>query len=465
MKLTKRLILTVLILAIFTSCFAGCKNNAEVSTDALEVVTIWGNGAGVNVDAKIAQEYNETIGKEKGVKIDFQAKEGDVSQQISIALQSGNAPDLFGGGKIKEFSQKGYIAPISKFKGGKEFVDNAVKHGSAYSEDVNVSGNEAYTVSLSVLTFGLVYNKDMFKAAGIVDENGEATPPKTWDELREYAKKLTDKSKRQYGIILPLKWSGWYDYEVYDCGFQTSPNFCFDPDTMQYDFSQLNPILNTIIGIKNDESYYPGAEGIDNDPARARFAEGNVGMKFAVSWDTGVFKEQFPAKFDWGVAPLPLVDENVKYPQYIQKNNGTYINAKVLGTEREDIVFDVWKFWNGEERQKKLYKEGISLPTDFEYVKDVETDIKGWKEFAQLLEISQSSPKRLKYTASGKKTLKEMFINDVWNGNMTVEEATAQFTKTANEGIIEYYKTSDTTMEEMLKLKEEQPELFRNLPR
>jgi len=217
MKLTKRLILTVLILAIFTSCFSGCKKDAEVSTDALEVVTIWGNGAGVNVDAKIAQEYNETIGKEKGVKIDFQAKEGDVSQQISIALQSGNAPDLFGGGKIKEFSQKGYIAPISKFKGGKEFVDNAVKHGSAYSEDVNVSGNEAYTVSLSVLTFGLVYNKDMFKAAGIVDENGEATPPKTWDELREYAKKLTDKSKRQYGIILPLKWSGWVIHKDWKC--------------------------------------------------------------------------------------------------------------------------------------------------------------------------------------------------------------------------------------------------------
>ena len=75
------------------------------------------------------------------------------------------------------------------------------------------------------------------------------------------------------------------------------------------------------------------------------------------------------------------------------------------------------------------------------------------------------APKRLKYTASGKKTLKEMFINDVWNGKMTVEEATAQFTKTANEGIEEYYKTSDAKLEDELKLREEQPELFRHLPR
>ena len=38
----------------------------------------------------------------------------------------------------------------------------------------------------------------------------------------------------------------------------------------------IKPAIEMICGIKADKSYYPGAEGVDNDPARARFAEGNI---------------------------------------------------------------------------------------------------------------------------------------------------------------------------------------------
>ncbi|MBR6849880.1 MAG: extracellular solute-binding protein, partial [Lachnospiraceae bacterium] len=65
---------------------------------------------------------------------------------------------------------------------------------------------KTYTVPITAGPQGLLYNKDLFKAAGLVDENGEPTPPETFDELVEYAKILTDVGKKQYGIILPLKW-------------------------------------------------------------------------------------------------------------------------------------------------------------------------------------------------------------------------------------------------------------------
>lgn len=466
MNLKRLLISTMLIVVVVVTALTGCNNSAQVSNEDVEVVTIWSSGAGVNVEAAIAQEFNETIGKEKGIKIDYQPKEGDVNQQIGIALQSGTAPDIFGGGKIKEYSEKGYIAPISAFEGGKEFVENSVAHGGAFVENSNVVNGEAYAVTNSVITFGLIYNKDMFKAAGIVDENGEPTPPETWDEFREYAKRLTDKSKRQYGVIFPMKWGGWYDYDVFRGSFSASPNFCFDTETMQYDYSELNGVLNTIMGIKEDGSCYPGSEGIDNDPARARFAEGNIGMKVSISWDVGVFKEQFPAKCDWGVAPLPTYSKDEKYLQYLQKNNGPYINANVLDTPREEAVFEVWKFWNGNEKAIKLYKEGIQLPTEYKLVEDIEVDIKGWAEFASLQEISASAPLKFDTVISGKKTLKELFINDVWNGTMTVEEATAQFTETANEGIKQYYEQNPSAdMEKILQQRKTNPELFENAQR
>lgn len=39
--------------------------------------------------------------------------------------------------------------------------------------------------------YGISVNKDMFKAAGLVDENGEPLPIKTWDDFYDFANKLT----------------------------------------------------------------------------------------------------------------------------------------------------------------------------------------------------------------------------------------------------------------------------------
>ena len=66
-----------------------------------------------------------------------------------------------------------------------------------------------YKLPFNVITYGLVYNKDMFKKYGIVDENGEPTPPETYDEMREYAKRMTNPEEDDYGIILPEKWGAF----------------------------------------------------------------------------------------------------------------------------------------------------------------------------------------------------------------------------------------------------------------
>jgi len=42
----------------------------------------------------------------------------------------------------------------------------------------------------------LFYNKDLLKRAGFVDANGEAQPPRSWDELEQMAIKLTEHDAR-----------------------------------------------------------------------------------------------------------------------------------------------------------------------------------------------------------------------------------------------------------------------------
>ena len=103
---TKKLLSAVLAAVMLTGCMSGCGKEDSAQKDGVTTVSIWGNGAGVNIEAGVAQTFNETIGAEKKIKIDYQVKEGDIQEQIEIALQSGNAPDIFRVGKVKEMAEK-----------------------------------------------------------------------------------------------------------------------------------------------------------------------------------------------------------------------------------------------------------------------------------------------------------------------------------------------------------------------
>jgi ABC-type glycerol-3-phosphate transport system substrate-binding protein len=58
----------------------------------------------------------------------------------------------------------------------------------------------------------LFYNVEMFKKAGIVDENGDPKPPQTWEEFVDTAVKLTDREKgvAGFGILGDADASGWH---------------------------------------------------------------------------------------------------------------------------------------------------------------------------------------------------------------------------------------------------------------
>ncbi|HYF50864.1 MAG TPA: extracellular solute-binding protein, partial [Planctomycetota bacterium] len=60
-----------------------------------------------------------------------------------------------------------------------------------------------YCIPYGTVVMALIYRKDLFKEAGL-DPN---KPPANWDELYDYAVKLTDPSKGQYGIGSdPVAW-------------------------------------------------------------------------------------------------------------------------------------------------------------------------------------------------------------------------------------------------------------------
>ncbi len=418
---------------------AGCNKKTEnADTSDVTVIEVWSSDtSGKAVCTKLIDEYNAGEGKKSGIKIDYKVKDGESYQQaLDLAYKSGNAPDLLIPTNIATMVEKDQLMPLNDLPD----MEDIIKEREPYTRDFyNAYNGKVYTLPTNSVIMGLLYNKDMFKKAGLVDENGEPLPPETWDEFRTYAKKLTDNSKKEYGVVLPFKWSGWYNSDINAAGMASLGILNgYVPNTGKFDFSGYEPILNIFLGIKEDGSYLPGAETIDNDVARAKFAEGGIGMKIGYSFDVGVLNDQFPAKIDWGVAPLPVLDKDHKY---MQPNDigGTFGVSKTTTVDKDKLAAAI-KFLTGDDFIIKLYKEGIAFPYNADLVKDVELENpkKGWKEFAELLEISAVTPINVKNDVTNETLITDNFINKVWVGDMTPKEALDHETKIRNEGIEKY---------------------------
>ncbi len=441
MSYFKRIASAAVALMLAVSALSGCGGKGE--SENVTTLNVWSH----NVHSKafmtdLISEWNETEGKKLGIKIEYTVKESDIQQTVDMAFESDQEPDFFTSCRIEKHSDSGNIVPIASLPGGEEFIKKYTDLGI----DLGGSGfsspsGEVYCVPFSVNTFGLVYNKDMFKKYGIVDENGEPTPPKTFDEVCEYAKRMTNESEQDYGIIFPMKWGGFYTTDVEQLAWGSAGRGVFDCKTGRQDFSVMKPIYDMYTRIKNEGSCFPLAESLDNDTARAYFAERNIGMKFAGSFDVGVFNEQFPAKCEWGVAPYPVADENERYLQYMGMGGYFAMSKSAVEKVGEEKAFEVFKFLHSDDILKKLYQKGMNLPYDYSIIDSVTPDenMKGWKEFAELLKISTNGYQGAGVEITGEKNAASVFSAGLWMGEMTSDEAIAELDERYNRGMDTYY--------------------------
>lgn len=437
-KRTVKQITALVCAAAAAISFSACGKKQDNANDGgVTDVKVWTQEAGSKAFmTNLVNEWNSKEGKEKGIRIVYEVLTGNAEQQIDVALQSKTAADIITASNLEKRVGMDYLQAIDELDGGQEYIDTFKGEGDRWKID-----GHYYTVPSASIVGGLLYNKDMFKKAGIVDENGEPTPPKTYAELREYAARLTNAEQKEYGIIYPGKSLGtWYPFEMEWSLMGSTGTDGFDPKTNQYDYSGLEPIMQTIIDIKNDGSCYPGTEAIDADPARAKFAEGNIGMKYGISWDVAVLTDQFPAKCDWGVAPMPVENEAQRYKQKMEIWNG-YSIVKGDGSKDMNKIFEVYKWLCGEEVSKKRYEAGLSLPWDSEIIEnaDDKNAPEQWRQFAELMKISTTAPLAVKIDTTGATSIQETFMSEVWNGTAdNIHKVVSDWTKDCNDGIKVY---------------------------
>jgi multiple sugar transport system substrate-binding protein len=385
----KLLVLGLALILASSLVFAQGTKETTASTAAPEVITVWSDNAHEETLRRAQIEtFNNGVGKELGIFIEYKIFGGNFSDTIKIAAQAGEAPDLFRSDSkwMQGFVDSGFLVPIEELPGSETLLN---KFKPMLSNQAHIFNGKTYTLPYNLTTYGFIINKDLFKQVGLTEKDY----PKTWADVRRVAKIITERSGgKAYGLGLSSTlWT--------ISSFYTMPNgqnighYGYDWNAKQFDYSAYNPLIEAIDQMVNDGSVFPGFEVLDGDGIRAQFAAGRIGMIGAASFDCAVYTKQFPANFDWAVIDVPAFSAN----QVTYKRFGNPTNLLCVGVnarKHPEKVLKVLEFFYADENAAAMYEEGLYIPIRSEAIAMAkkEPSLKGWKEFAMFTEVFAMPP-------------------------------------------------------------------------
>lgn len=373
--------LIFLLSLLTTACGTTPSPTVAVTTAAVSAepvtITVWSKEAhlGTAMTDAIAR-FNKA---NKSVQINYVLKGDEMEDKINLAFAAKDAPDLYTqvGSVAKQVGQ-GYIMDLDgKLK--KELLDVYRPYLRVGPHVVN---GKVYSMPMGLTTIRLVYNKDLFRKAGLDPEK----PPTTFSELKMAAKKITESSKGEaYGFGLPLNWPGYNQWVVEPLLVATTPGlargglFNFKeghPQAMAY-----KPAIEMYRELVAAQSVYPNPGTLDNDQLRQAFAQGKIGMFMGASWDIAQLNTNLKITADWGAANVPI--EDGKTLQQIPALVGGVQWSMWAGTRHPTEAATVMEFLLGAEMSQTLQKGGYinalhPAARSAEYL----PQIKGAKDFA-----------------------------------------------------------------------------------
>jgi multiple sugar transport system substrate-binding protein len=328
------------VLALLVLCALGVATVGATAATAKKTaptkLTVWVGWSAreLSVFKKVAAEYDKS---HPNVTVSVLGSIND--DKIVAAIRAGNAPDVAS-------SFNSYDVGIYCGTGGWIDLSPLMKQSGINTSDFPAAtnyytqfGGKKCALPLLADTYGLYYNKDQFKAAGI------AGPPKTIAELTADAKKLTkfnaDGSIKTLGFDpfigfyenTPDRWvtawgGQWLDSSKHSI-LAKSPGWT---GWMKWLKSYVD-----WVGYKKLVKFQAGLG--DEFSASNAFEVGKLAMNYDGEWRVAFIQAEHP-KLNYGTAPLPAANPKLYGSGYI---NGTIIGIPKNG-KHEAEAWDLVKY-------------------------------------------------------------------------------------------------------------------------
>lgn len=163
------------------------------------VLTFWNNFTGDDGELlrELVATFNDTNKKNIEIRMDIMPST-NLNEKLPLAISSNTAPDFFAAGDINygSYTSNNVVKDLSSYW-DYEGVDRSDFTETALS--VTQVGGVQNFLPMQVQGFYLFWNKTLFEAAGLDPGKG----PETWEELIEYAEKISALGNNTYGIGMP----------------------------------------------------------------------------------------------------------------------------------------------------------------------------------------------------------------------------------------------------------------------
>ncbi|SDP31004.1 carbohydrate ABC transporter substrate-binding protein, CUT1 family [Actinopolyspora xinjiangensis] len=370
----------VLILVLMSSLLAGCAREQDDG----RTLTYWASNQGNSPqqDRRILNEEFEKFTARTGIEVNVEVIGwGDLLNKILGSAVSGVGPDVVNLGNTWAASLQatGAFVPFTEERmrqlGGRErFLETSMS-------STGMPGRPPSSVPLYGLSYGVFYNKAMFREAGIEQ------PPSNWSEFVDVARRLTRPSQEQWGMTLAGASYTENAHFAFMLGNQEGAQL-FDSDGRA---TFASPPMVT--GVQRYVELMSEYEVVNPDDAEigsateavGNFANGEAGMLVAQNSAIAAIRAAGMADSQWGVFPLPVPEPMPEGGEAVRSHvAGTNI-AVYRNSDNKEAAVELVEFLTSAEEQSILNEKYGSLPVVTDAYDNPAFDTKALRTFSSVL--------------------------------------------------------------------------------
>ena len=381
-------------------------SGVAAKTVTLNVWSVDGYSPNREVFIKAVQDFEKA---HPGIRI--KVNYGDwvtLSEKFLTATAGGAAPDLFN----TNLGGNGELVWGNLFRALDPYISKDRVKKSDYIEstlDALTVDGKLYGLPTHTDARGIIFNKALFAKAGLDTNAG----PKTWDDLKEYQMKLTQKPDgrnfSQVGILPFAGEAAW----IFQWGWMLGGSSW---DVKEARYTLENPKNVQALKYLISLATVFGPEFLANGPKVGGIAGGKVAMEVGGSWYLPYLAKSAKG-LQFGVYDLPYPVEGVRATL-----GGGFAWSIARGSKRPDEAWQFVKWMAGYEGQTRLFPGIGAVPANLAAQKhvfaEVDANAKAFFEMTSYVKQFPNYPGSLKLlTAQGPN------IMAAYQGKLQPEEA------------------------------------------
>lgn len=374
-----------------TACAGSAENAAGDDPTKDVTINFWHGWSAPSEVKAIEDNIKRFEAAHPNIKVKVTGNMTDDKINQSLRAGGDKAPDVvssFTTDSVGTFCNSGSFADLNPFM-EKSKVDKAKVFPQSLLNYTSFKGNQC-TLPLLNDAYGLVYNKDAFKAAGIT------APPKTWSEFVEVAQKLTKSKGDSYEQVGIMPTFHGYETTPMRLAAQWSPAY-FTPDgksglAKDPAFAKMltaqKDLVGKLGGYEKLERFR--ASFGDEWGAEHPFHKGQVAMQMDGEWRSSMAREA-GVTFEIGTAPLPVPDD-----QAADYGKG-YVSGTIMGiaagSKKQNAAWELVKYMTTDTEAVVAFANGIhNVPSTIEALASPKLEVdENFKTFIDIAKHPKSN--------------------------------------------------------------------------